>query len=47
VKQQLASTFNTILPARRFDSAVYAVALCSSVRPSVRHKSLFYLNSWS
>jgi len=29
---------------RRYASAVYAMALCLSVCPSVRHKSVYYHN---
>jgi len=34
--------FLTIFTARCYASAVLAMALCPSVRPSVRHKSVFY-----
>ena len=35
------------LPARRCASAVLAVALCLSVCPSVRYKSMFYQNGFT
>jgi len=32
--------FNNFITARRYASEVYAMVLCLSVRPSVRHKSV-------
>jgi len=33
--------------ARRYASAVFAVVVCQSVRPSIRHKSVLYGNDWT
>ena len=45
---ELTSTISSVaFSARRYASAVYAVVVCLSVRPSVRHKPVLYRKDWT